>query len=47
MNAAAEIFSPVPADADVLANVLSFIEAHEVRHGTSTEPAFLLSGAGE
>ena len=46
-SASAEIVSPVPADADGLANVLSFIEAHEVRHGTSPDPAFFLSGAGE
>jgi excisionase family DNA binding protein len=45
--ASAEIVNPVPADADGLANVLSFIEAHESRHGTSPEPAFFLSGARE
>ncbi|MCI4674593.1 helix-turn-helix domain-containing protein [Candidatus Mycolicibacterium alkanivorans] len=44
---AAEVVSPVPADADGLANVLSFIQAHEARPGTSPEPAFFLSGAGE
>lgn len=46
-TAATEIVSPVPADTDDLANVLSFIEAHETRHRTSLEPAFFLSGAGE
>lgn len=46
-TASADIVSPVPADADGLADVLSFIEAHEARHGTSPEPAFFLSGASE
>ncbi len=41
----AEIVNPVPADADGLADVLSFMEAHEARHGISPEPAFFLSGA--
>jgi excisionase family DNA binding protein len=43
----AEVVSPAPTDVDELAKVLSFIEAHEARHGTSLEPAFFLSGAGE
>lgn len=43
----AEVVTPAASDADELANVLSFIEAHEARHGTSPEPAFFLSGAGE
>jgi excisionase family DNA binding protein len=46
-TASAEIVSPVPADANGLADVLSFIEAHEARHGTPPEPAFFLSGASE
>lgn len=46
-SASAEIVSPVPADANGVADVLSFIEAHEARHGTSPEPAFFLSGASE
>ncbi|GAB4939856.1 MULTISPECIES: helix-turn-helix domain-containing protein [Mycobacterium] len=46
-SAAAEVVSPIPADAEELANVLSFIEAHEARHGTSPERVFFLSGAGE
>lgn len=46
-TASAEIVNPVPADADGLAGVLRFMEAHEARHGTSPEPAFFLSGAGE
>jgi excisionase family DNA binding protein len=45
-TAASEVVSPVPAEADELAKVLSFIEAHEARHG-ALEPAFFLSGAGE
>lgn len=45
-TATAEVVNPVPTDADELAKVLSFIEAHEVRHG-ALEPAFFLSGAGE
>jgi len=44
---AAEVVSPAPIDAEGLAKVLSFIEAHEERHGTSPEPTFFLSGAGE
>jgi excisionase family DNA binding protein len=43
----AEVVSPAPTNADELAKVLSFIEAHEARHSTSPEPAFFLSGAGE
>jgi excisionase family DNA binding protein len=45
--ATADVVSPAPAEADELAKVLSFIEAHEAHHGTSPEPAFFLSGAGE
>ena len=45
--ATADVVSPAPAEADELAKVLSFIEAHEARPGTSPEPAFFLSGAGE
>jgi excisionase family DNA binding protein len=44
---AAEALSPVPTDAEELAKVLSFIEAHEARHGTTPAPAFFLSGAVE
>lgn len=43
----ADVVSPAPTDADELAKVLSFIEAHEARYGTSPEPAVFLSGAGE
>lgn len=44
---AGEVVSPAPTDADELARMLSFIEAHEARHGASPEPVFFLSGAGE
>lgn len=43
----AEVVSSTPTDADELARVPSFIEAHEARHGTSPEPAFFLTGARE
>lgn len=42
-----EMVSPEPNEADELANVLSFIEAHEARRGSSPAPAFFLSGSGE
>lgn len=45
--AAPEVVSPAPAEADDLAKVLSFLEAHEARHGSSPEPVFFLSGADE
>lgn len=45
-DATAEVVSPAPTEADELAKVLSFIEAHEARHG-ALEPDFFLSGAGE
>jgi len=48
MNAAiADVVNPAPTDVDELAKVLSFLEAHEARHGTSPEPVFFLSGADE
>lgn len=43
----AEVVNPALADVDDLAKVMSFIEAHEARHGTSPEPVFFLSGADE
>lgn len=46
-GASAKIVRPVPADANGLADVLSFIEAYEARHGASPEPAVFLSGASE
>ncbi|MGH3451612.1 MAG: excisionase family DNA-binding protein [Haloechinothrix sp.] len=44
---ATEVVSPALSEAEELAKVLSFIEAHEERHGTAPEPAFFLAGAGE
>ena len=38
--------SPAPREADELATVLSILEAHEVRHGDATAPAYVLIGAG-
>ncbi|HEY5857325.1 MAG TPA: excisionase family DNA-binding protein [Aldersonia sp.] len=46
-TAASDVITPTPNDADELAKVLSFIDAHGARHGTSPEPAFFLSGASE
>jgi excisionase family DNA binding protein len=40
-----EVVGPALADADELAKMLSFLEAHGARHGTSPEPVFSLSGA--
>jgi excisionase family DNA binding protein len=42
---APDVVSPAAADADELAQVLSFIEAHEARHGAVLTPSFFLSGA--
>ncbi|WP_460832908.1 excisionase family DNA-binding protein [Nocardioides hungaricus] len=42
-----EVVSPASADADELAKVLSFIEAHETRHGSSPSSVFFLGGSGE
>lgn len=42
-----EMVSPASTDADDLAKVLSFLEAHEARRGSSPAPVFFLSGAGE
>jgi excisionase family DNA binding protein len=48
MNAVpSDVVNPEPAEAHGLAQVLSFIEAHEARHGSSLAPAFFLSGASE
>lgn len=44
---APDLVSPVPADADELAQVLSFIEAHEARYGAILQPSLFLSGAEE
>ncbi len=43
---AVDVVSPVPGEADELATVLSFLEAHEARHGAAPAPAYFLSGAG-
>ena len=43
----AEVVTPAPTEADGLVKVLSFIEAHEKRQGTSPDPAFFLAGSGE
>lgn len=49
MNATAstEVVSPAPNEAQELAKILSFIEAHEDRRGTSPEPAYFLAGVGK
>lgn len=44
---AADVVSPAPADADELAQVLSFIEAHETRRGGAPAASFYLSGVEE
>lgn len=44
---AAEVVIPAPTDADELAKVLSFLEAHTARHGASPERAFYLAGSSE
>lgn len=44
---APDVVTPAAADADGLAQVLSFIEGHEARYGTAPAPAFFLSGAEE
>jgi len=44
---APEVVNPDPGQADELAQVLSFIEAHETRHGTVPARSFYLSGAEE
>ncbi len=43
----AGVVTPDATEADGLAKVLSFIEAHEMRQGTSPDPAFFLAGSGE
>lgn len=44
---AMDVVSPAPDETDELTTVLSFLEAHEARHGTTPAPAYFLSGAGE
>lgn len=41
-TATTEVVSPAPNQAEELAKVLNFIEAHEERRGTSPEPAYFL-----
>ncbi|ACZ31901.1 putative RNA polymerase, sigma 28 subunit, FliA/WhiG subfamily [Xylanimonas cellulosilytica DSM 15894] len=44
-TAAADMVDPGSAGPPDVAEVLSFIKAHEARHGTSPSPAFFLSAA--
>jgi excisionase family DNA binding protein len=44
---APDVVNPEPSEADELAQVLSFIEAHEARRGTAPAPSFYLSGVEE
>lgn len=44
---AMEVVSPTPGETEELATVLSFLEAHESRHGVNPPPGFFLSGAAE
>jgi hypothetical protein len=46
-SAAPDVVNPEPSEADELAQVLGFIEAHEARHGTVPAPSFYLSGVEE
>ena len=39
--------SPVPEQAEQIATLISFMEAHDARRGGAPEPSFFLSGAGE
>jgi excisionase family DNA binding protein len=43
----ADLLTPTPSDAEDLARVLSFIEAHEARHGTAPSSAYFLAGVDE
>ncbi|MGB4777415.1 excisionase family DNA-binding protein [Microbacterium sp.] len=45
-NAAVDVVQPAPGEADELATVLSFLEAHEARHGAAPASAYFLSGVG-
>lgn len=42
-----DVVSAAPHEAQGLAKVLSFIEAHEERHDTASEPAYFLAGVDE
>lgn len=46
-TAAPEVVTPAAADAADLAEVLSFLQAHEARYGNAPEPRFFLAGADE
>jgi len=46
-TAAQEVVTPTAADAAELAEVLSFLQAHEARYGNAPEPRFFLAGADE
>lgn len=46
-TAAPEVVTPTAADAAELAEVLSFLQAHEARDGNAPEPRFFLAGADE
>lgn len=47
MSTAPDVVSPAPADADGLAQVLGFIEAHETPHSALHTSSFYLSGVEE
>lgn len=44
---AMDVVSPSPREAEELVNILSFLEAHEARHGATPIPTFFLSGSAE
>lgn len=44
---AVDVVTPVQDDAEELAKVLSFLEAHKARRGSLPKPSFFLSGAQE
>lgn len=46
-TAAPEVVTPAAADAADLAEVLSFLQAHEARYGNAPEPRFFLAAADE
>lgn len=47
MRTAADVVNPISDDVTELAKVLTFLEAHEARRGTSAAPSFFLSGASD
>lgn len=46
-EASPQVVTPVATEAAELADVLSFMEAHEDRHGAIPEPTYFLSGINE